>query len=101
LTIFAFRYARVVSTILDHGTDRQKQITLKILNWVACAKRPLKWREIQATFFIDLEAATSSYENGRLRKEVKWYCSSLIDLKKSSDLGHEFNVEFVHETARE
>jgi hypothetical protein len=75
-----------------------KQIT----GWVACAKRPLKWREIQATFFIDPKMSTCNYPGRRLRKDCKKLCGSLIDLQKvDSEPETEAVLHLVHDTARE
>jgi hypothetical protein len=102
MTDIQSRYKRVVSTVLNKAPPRQRRAALQILGWVTCATRPLKWREIQATFFIDPETSTSQYEGRRLRGTCKKFCSSLVDLHVGAkgDVT-EATLGLVHSTARE
>ncbi|KAK2814069.1 hypothetical protein FQN50_000473 [Emmonsiellopsis sp. PD_5] len=95
-------YERIVLAVFKSPPERQRQIASKILGAVICAERPLRWREIQAAFFIDPEHNSASYEEDRLREGCKFFCSSLVDLNM---IPHKPNTEalvvLVHDTARE
>ncbi|KAJ6007433.1 ankyrin repeat-containing protein [Penicillium herquei] len=45
-------YSRVISVALDQGSRDE---ALQLLSWLVCAKRQLKWREVQGAVAIDLE----------------------------------------------
>jgi hypothetical protein len=95
------RYGRVISSVLESVPPKRKQVASKIIGWVTCAKRPLKWREIKASFAIDNTNNTSVYECGRLREGCKWFCGSLVDLQLGeTEHVAEAIITLVHETAR-
>jgi hypothetical protein len=98
--LLTHRYGRVISSVLENVPQKQKQVASKIIGWVTCAKRPLKWREIEASFSIDL-TNISACECGRLQEGCKWFCGSLVDLQ-SGETEHiaEAIITLVHETAR-
>lgn len=64
------------------------------MGWIACAKRPLRWRELQAAVSIDLENQKIDF-NKKLSGSPKDLFASLIELKEDG------TVELVHGTARE
>jgi len=66
----------------------------KLLGWMVCAKRPLKWREIQAAVSIDAEKETIDFFNEKIRGSVEDYCGSLIRVLSGD------RVELVHTTAK-
>lgn len=95
--IAGFRYARIVERILNQSTSRRKSDAQRLLQWLVCAKRPLKWYEFQATTCIDLK---EDYDLKRFsqrvwRENAKDLCGSLIEHHKDG------TVDFVHPTARE
>ncbi|KAK2745994.1 hypothetical protein FQN55_005816 [Onygenales sp. PD_40] len=95
-------YERIVSAVFESPPERQRQIASKILGSVICVERPLRWREIQATFFIDPEHNSASYEEDRLLENCKLFCSSLVDVNTIPDKPNtEALVVLVHDTARE
>jgi GPI inositol-deacylase-like protein len=95
------RYGRVISSVLENVPQKQKEVASRIIGWVTCAKRPLKWREIEATFSIDYTNSTLAYERGKLREGCKWFCGSLVDLQwGETDPITEAIITLVHETAR-
>lgn len=82
--------------------DDGGEYALKILGWVICARRPLRWREIQSLFCIDPVEGVVDYEERRLRVTCKDICGSLIDVHHPADkkAGPEDIIKIVHETAR-
>lgn len=68
---------------------------LLLLGWIACAKRPLKWWEIQTIRSIDLEAQKVNLNRYSFRDGPKSICGSLVE---EDDAG---TVELVHSTAKQ
>ncbi|KAI0105552.1 WD40 repeat-like protein [Nemania sp. FL0031] len=75
----------------------------KILGWIACARRHLRWREIQSLFCIDPIKGTVDYEGKRLRVSGKDVCGSFIEVRHATGkgAGPEDTVVIVHNTARQ
>ncbi|KAG4273469.1 hypothetical protein FPRO04_09592 [Fusarium proliferatum] len=94
-------YNRITQRILKrHGPSRHKTVR-KILGWVTCAARPLRWREIQSRFCIDAEKETCNIRNLR-RDSCKTICSSLVDVTDCDmfpNIESEQFTSMVHETA--
>lgn len=69
--------------------------TLKtILGWVACAPRPLRWREVQSAISINLEDESIDADK-KLVDDPKALFSSFIEIQSNG------MVDLVHGTARE
>ncbi|KAL2272435.1 hypothetical protein FJTKL_06560 [Diaporthe vaccinii] len=96
-------YERVAIRMLQDAPPAARQSALKILGWVTCAARPLRWREIQSIFCIDVESNTMDYEERRLRVSCKKLCGSLIDVHQVlyGHPGPDDIVTVVHGSARE
>ncbi len=80
--------------ILDSSLSRQNDAK-QLLGWIACAKRPMKWYEIQGAVSIDLENQAVDYESRMHRVSSKILCASLVEIRSDD------SVELVHSTARE
>jgi len=65
-----------------------------LLSWLVCAKRPLKWHEIQGAKSINLDKQTVEWERRRFRVDSKDLCGSLVEVRSDQ------TVEFVHLTAK-
>ncbi|KAI1355974.1 hypothetical protein F5Y01DRAFT_325067 [Xylaria sp. FL0043] len=98
-------YERVAVRILEKSSEAEREDALKILAWVICAKRHLRWREIQSLFCVDPIAGSVEYEERRLRVTCKDICGSLIDVHRAADRDIDDDaddiIRIVHETARE
>jgi hypothetical protein len=82
--------------ILDSKTTSSWQNDAKrLLGWVVCAKRPMKWYEIQAAVSIDLENQSVDYKGRMHRVNSKDLCASLVEIRSDD------SIELVHSTARE
>ncbi|KAF4944322.1 hypothetical protein FGADI_12776 [Fusarium gaditjirri] len=94
-------YDRIAQRILKmHGHSRHKTVK-RILGWVICAARPLRWREIQSRFCIDAEKETCNIRNLR-RDSCKSICSSLVDVTDCDmfpKIESEQVISMVHESA--
>ncbi|KAL1846019.1 hypothetical protein Daus18300_014380 [Diaporthe australafricana] len=91
-------YERILERILNQNTSTRKNDAQRLLQWLVCTKRPLKWYEFQATVCVDLEEGEydpSEFSRRIWRETPKDLCGSLIEYHKDE------TVEFVHPTARE
>ncbi|KAF7537521.1 hypothetical protein G7054_g3664 [Neopestalotiopsis clavispora] len=87
-------YTRIITRILIKAPTRNKEASQKLLTWLVCAKRPMKWHEIQAAKSIHLETQTVDLEQYRFRVASKDLCGSLVED------GQDGTVELVHSTAK-
>ncbi|KAI1076547.1 hypothetical protein F5B20DRAFT_320144 [Whalleya microplaca] len=96
-------YERVITRILDRPTRSrsQRDAAGKILNWVTCAARPLKWREIQCLLCVDAQKGSCNPRK-RCADSCKDLCGSLIEAdQRDNELkGTELIINIVHDTAR-
>ena len=95
-------YDRVAERVLEKTSDARKRAALQILGLVACAARPLKWREMQCYFCID---ATKGSCDPRRRKVggPKDLCSSFVESEACTSFPNmlsEAQVVMVHNTAK-
>ena len=88
------RYERILNRMNRNLQDAQWQIACQLLGWMVCAKRPLRWREIQAARSIDTTDQSFDFTNEKLRSEKRDYCGSLIQVLSGD------RVELVHTTAK-
>ena len=63
-----------------------------LLGWLVCARRLLKWQEIQLACCIDLDRDAINFEEDKLRDHIRDYCGSLIEASPDDC------VRFVHST---
>ncbi|KAI0444886.1 WD40 repeat-like protein [Xylaria telfairii] len=95
-------YERVAIRIFEMSSMAEREDAKKILGWVICAKRLLRWREIQSLFCIDPVKGNVDYEERRLRVTCKELCGSLVDVHHAANkTSPEDIIKIVHETARE
>jgi len=87
------RYSRIVRQLFESETP-QKKDAVKLLGWLVCAKRPLKWREIQCAVAIDQDEGTVNWMQNRLQVDSKDLCGSLVEIHTDDTIG------LVHHTAK-
>jgi hypothetical protein len=87
------RYDGIIKRLNTQLKPDQWKHAKKLLGWLACAKRPLKWREIQAATSFVPRHQEFDFEEKRLLVDVKKDCSSLVNIDGD-------RVELVHTTAR-
>jgi hypothetical protein len=87
-------YARIVDRVLKGGERSESEDAARLLGWLVCAKRPLKWHEIQGAVAIDLEERNVDFEERQLRVTSKSLCGSLVEHRSDG------SVELVHLTAK-
>ncbi|KAK0111063.1 hypothetical protein ONS95_001443 [Cadophora gregata] len=87
-------YERIIKRLHDTLSPAQWKSTRKLMGWLVCAKRPLRWREVQAAFSMDAGTQTFDFDKRRLSNSIQHYCGSLIQVL-SGDC-----IELVHTTAK-
>lgn len=93
LTNFSYdRILRRISNDLDSNAITHAK---KILGWMTCARRPLKWHEIQGALSVDTTDRTVDFVQRQSRTHIREICGSLI-----SNLSGD-RLELVHVTAKE
>ena len=89
-----FRYNRIVNRLSHTLQPEQWKIARELLGWMVCAKRPLRWREIQAARSINTMEQTFEFQDNELRNNIQVYCGSLIQVLDKD------RVELIHTTAK-
>jgi hypothetical protein len=87
-------YERIVARIAQNPNDAEREAAQMLLGWMVCAKRPLRWHEIQGAVSLDTVNQTFEFEQRQLRKHIRELCGSLIDVLPGD------RVELVHGTAK-
>lgn len=87
-------YSRIVARIYDNPNLRERDIAKKLIGLIVCAKRPLKWHEIQAVMSIDTDLCSIDFETRSLRASILDFCGSLIEILPGE------RVQIVHQSAR-
>jgi hypothetical protein len=87
-------YERIMSRIRQTSGPAEWTIAQKLLGWMVCARRPLKWHEIQAAVSIEPVNQTIDFDERRLRVHIRELCGSLIQVLPGD------RVELVHSTAK-
>lgn len=83
-----------MSRIKQSASAKEWEKAKHLLGYMVCAKRQLKWKEIQVLLSIEVDDQTIDYEDRRLRKHIYEICGSLVLL--SGD-----RVQLVHSTAKQ
>ncbi|KAF2680111.1 hypothetical protein K458DRAFT_393383 [Lentithecium fluviatile CBS 122367] len=86
-------YGRITRRLLG-ASDTLNSDALKLLSWLVCAKRPLRWNEIQCAVSVDLDEQTVEWQDRRFRVNHKDLCGSLVDIHS------DYSVNLVHRTAK-
>ena len=94
LIILRISYERIVERIYRNPVVAEWQVAERLLGWIVCAKRALKWHEIQGAVSIGLKDRTVDFDERRLRIDMKDICGSLVEIHP------EDTIELVHVTAR-
>jgi len=96
LALFAFTdttsYSRIMQRLTKTAPPHEQ--TLKLLTWMVCAKRPMKWREIQCAVSIDIEEQVVDWDRKQFSVDSKDLCGSLVEVHADG------TVNIVHHTAK-
>lgn len=76
----------------DLDTEQWK-IAIKLLGWMTCAERTLKWHELQGALSIFHEKGIVDFEEGRAVQHIDDLCGALVTVSGG-------RVMLVHATAK-
>ncbi|KAL3600097.1 hypothetical protein FPOAC2_04328 [Fusarium poae] len=94
-------YERILQRIIYSAGPSAQSSTKQILGWLICSERPLRWREIQSRFCIDVDDELCDPEDVRA-DGCKKLCSSLVDATDCElfpGVESEQTITMIHETA--
>ncbi|KAI0898910.1 putative zinc finger protein [Annulohypoxylon nitens] len=83
-------YRRIVQQIPQEAIED----TMRLLGWLVCAKRPLKWHEIQAMKSVDPIHQSLDFDRQSFVKSPKELCGSLLETRSDG------TIELIHLTAK-
>ncbi|CAI6242163.1 unnamed protein product [Periconia digitata] len=86
-------YGKITRKLFGRS-DAIRSDSKKLLSLMICAKRPLKWREIQCAVSIDIDEEIVNWEENRFPVDSKDLCGSLVEIYSDG------TVNLVHHTAR-
>ena len=97
-------YERILSRLKENAKPGEWETAHKLLGWTICAKRPLKWYEIQCAISIDVEEQTIDFDERKLRVDIRDLCGSLIHVQPGEPhaigVDARDRIELVHSTAK-
>jgi hypothetical protein len=73
-----FRYERIVENIKSRANGVKWRKAVQLLGWMACARRPMRWHEIQAAASIDPGEESLQYDLRKFRDQAQELCGALI-----------------------
>ncbi|XEV00969.1 hypothetical protein FSHL1_006256 [Fusarium sambucinum] len=76
------------------GGEAQWQRSKSMFGWLVCAKRPLRWHEMQAILSFDERELKIDFENKMMRQDVEKYLGSIIHVLDGD------NIRLIHSSAR-
>lgn len=88
-------YERIASRIFENPKLSEREDAHNIFRWIVCARKPLKWSEIQSIFAIDPFCSRVDFEERQLRVTWRDLCGSLVES------GAEDTLELVHNSAKQ
>jgi hypothetical protein len=91
---FLNSYARIVDRVRHTPNAAEHSLAEKVLGWMTCSRRPLKWHEIQAAISTDISDQSVDFAERKSRVHVREICGSLINLISDD------RIELVHSTAK-
>ncbi|KAH6891508.1 hypothetical protein B0T10DRAFT_313468 [Thelonectria olida] len=86
-------YSRVISRIMQKISPSLRKVVKRILQWIACAQRPLREEELLQTLAI--EAGAVDFTNGRKEfRDIRMACGPIVEVVDDV-------FRFVHFSAKE
>lgn len=80
--------------MIDQAPHQMKTGALKLLGWLVCARRPLKWHEIQCLKSINLDKQCVDFARHKFAVSGKDLCGSLVELRADG------TQELIHVSAK-
>ncbi|KAK8059214.1 hypothetical protein PG996_009144 [Apiospora saccharicola] len=93
-------YVKIIRRLKDTLGGNRWTITRSILGWLAGARRPLHWHELQVALTIQLDdqgVANIDYDRDVLRADIRDMCGSLVHVVEDGD---DIRLVFTHSSTR-
>ncbi|KAF5686302.1 zinc finger C2H2-type integrase DNA-binding protein [Fusarium circinatum] len=87
-------YERIMDRIIHKAPHQTRTGALQLLGWLVCAKRPLKWHEIQSIKSVNLDQQLVDFARHKFSVSGKDLCGSLVELREDGTL------ELIHVSAK-
>ncbi|CVK84365.1 uncharacterized protein FPRN_01929 [Fusarium proliferatum] len=87
-------YERIMDRIIHKAPQKTRAGALQLFGWLVCAKRPLKWHEIQSLKSINFDQQLVDFARHKLSVSGKDLCGSLVELREDGTL------ELIHVSAK-
>lgn len=68
--------------------------SLKLLTWMVCAKRPMKWCEVQCAVSVDMDNQTVDWDRRHFSVDSKDLGGSLVEIYSDG------TITLVHHSAK-
>ena len=94
ILLTVIRYERIALRIFENPNQSEREDAHNIFRWIICAKRPLKWSDIQSVFAIDPDLHRVDSDERQLRVTCRDLCGSLVETCTGDIL------ELVHQSAK-
>lgn len=65
-----------------------------LFGWLVCAKRPLRWHEMQGILSFDQDLLKVDFEDTMLRQDIERYLGSIVHILDGE------HIRFIHSSAR-
>ncbi|KAF4946503.1 hypothetical protein FGADI_11141 [Fusarium gaditjirri] len=79
-------YERIMDRIIHQAPRQMRAGAMQLLGWLVCAKRPLKWHEIQCLKSINLGEQMVDFARQKFSVSGKDLCGSLVELREDGTL---------------
>jgi len=89
-----YRYERIIFRIQRQNSIGPDPNIFRLLGWLVCAKRSLKWHEIQGMKAIDFDEQIVDHERRKFLVTSKDLCESLVEERRDG------RVELVHSSIK-
>ncbi|KAF7947217.1 uncharacterized protein EAE97_004466 [Botrytis byssoidea] len=91
---FEQAYSRIVCRVYQNPNESERATAGRLLGWISCAKRPMRWHEMQAAVSINMDDEDVNFEDRQLRAHIQDLCGSLVEVLPGD------RVQLVHSTAK-
>ncbi|KAJ4022643.1 hypothetical protein NW766_001687 [Fusarium irregulare] len=78
---------------LPGGTAKWER-SKSLFGWLVCAKRPLRWHEMQGILSFDQDLLKVQFEDNMLRQDIERYLGSIVHILDGE------HIRFIHSSAR-
>ncbi|ETS77389.1 hypothetical protein PFICI_11263 [Pestalotiopsis fici W106-1] len=79
-------YRRIMVRINEQAVPEAREDSLRLLRWLVCAKRPLKWHEIQVMNSVNRDERRIAFERQSFIKHPKDLLASLVEKRSDGSL---------------